>query len=107
MPFVIVQMRVDHLGDTIDARLARIKRILLRNVADAQLTPRDQLPFVGLLDSRENPQQRRFPRAVRADQPDALALGQPERDTAEEKARAVVLGEISASEKHPRSLRGE
>ena len=46
---------------------------------------------VGVLDAGEQPQQRRLALAVAPDDPDAVALGEPERHVAQHRARAVAL----------------
>src|SRR5207244_1147712 len=74
--------------------------ILLRHATHAQAAARDEFAFVRRFDAGENAHQRRFARAVGADQPDALALIQPERDPGKQHSLAVPFGEISAGQQH-------
>jgi hypothetical protein len=100
VPLMRVEMRVHRIRERVQGRVARFQVIFLRHVTDAQLPPRRQLALVRLFQSGKDPQQRRLARAVRADQPDALAFGDAQRYSREQQPRAVPFGEISAGEQH-------
>ncbi len=66
---------------------------VLRQVADRQPRRLDDLAGIGLVQPRENPQQRRLAGAVRAAQADTVAVGDLPGDVVEEDAIAERLRE--------------
>ncbi len=57
-----------------------------------------QLPLLGRVEPREQPQQRRLPRAIGSDEPDHLTGGHDEVEPGEEGAVAVSGGEVLGDE---------
>ncbi len=71
---------------------------VLGHVPDPQALPGGARARRRLLEARQDPQQRRFPRAVRADEPHVVALEQPQGEPFEERGGAERLGQVLAGE---------
>ena len=85
---------VEHAG------LARLAR-LLPEVPDAQVLRHRDLARVGPVLADDQAEERRLPRAVRADQPDAIAGVELERGVDEQGPPAVVLGDSAERDHEP------
>ena len=64
--------------------LGRVERVELSEQADAQIGRPGHLPGIGLVEPRQQREQRRFPCPVRADDADAFAGCDPERHVVED-----------------------
>src|SRR5205807_28066 len=75
-------------------RARRARRHLLGQIADRRLARAADAPSVRLLEPREEPAERRLARAVRPDEADALPVGDPPRQRAEERLPRVRLLDV-------------
>src|SRR5262249_61350882 len=78
-------------------RLAGPRLRLLRQVAD--LAPADHLPAVGRLQPREDAEEGRLADPVRADDADAVARRDDQRDAVEHLDGGVGLGNVTCTER--------
>ena len=100
MSLMIIQMLIDHICCGIETALIQLKRRLLRDISHPQLSALNQLPVFRLFESCKDPQQRRFARAIGANQPDALPFLKSKCDPAEQLPGTVGLGKMATGEKH-------
>jgi hypothetical protein len=98
-------------GDACSPGEVRTERLIgmcvrfLREVAHRQLGRcAPDRPRVGLLEPGQDPEQRRLPHAVRADEADAAAGRHDERDVAEDELRCVMLRDVGCGERAARAL---
>jgi hypothetical protein len=66
---------------------------VLRQIPNRETARFDDIPAIRLVESRENPQQRRLARAVRAGKTDTIAVIDLPGDIVEEHAFAEALGQ--------------
>ena len=85
-------------GDDLPDRLAHGQAWFLREVVDRRTAPSRDLTAVGQVDTREDSPERALAAAVVADQPDAFASTQCERDTIEDGDVGVALVEVASVE---------
>ena len=79
----------EHRGEN---RPLRARRGLLGQIANGRLARPHDASLVRLLDAGQQPAEGRLAGAVGADQPDALAIGNPPRQADEDRLACVALG---------------
>jgi hypothetical protein len=77
----------------VEERAAGVLEPVLRQIPNRETARFDDIPAIRLVESRENPQQRRLARAVRAGKTDTIAVIDLPGDIVEEHAFAEALGQ--------------
>ena len=78
------------------------KRRFLRDIANADLAPHRTAAAIRLVEAGQYFKQRRFAGPVGTDQPDVIALTEPERQVGEERFHPVALADGLTTEQHGR-----
>ena len=87
--------------ESVEQRFVRACFTLLRDIADGEIARRTRdRPAVGLVETCNQPQQRRLADAVWADDPEAAARPDTERDLIENRLGAVALGNACKLHSH-------
>ncbi len=74
--------------------------VLLGHIRDMEALDGNHGAAVGLVAPGENPQERALARAVGADQPHTLSLGDTQRDAGKERKHRMTLGDIAETQQH-------